>query len=43
MVDTKISELDINSYVKKEDGKSLISDEKLALIDTNNNNITSIN
>lgn len=43
VVDTKISELDINSYVKKEDGKSLISDEKLALIDTNNNNITSIN
>lgn len=43
VIDTKISELDINSYVKKEDGKSLISDEKLALIDTNNNNITSIN
>lgn len=43
VVDTKISELDINSYVKKEDGKSLISDEKLSLIDTNNNNITSIN
>ena len=42
-VDTKISELDINSYVKKEDGKSLISDEKLALIDTNSSNITSIN
>lgn len=43
VVNTKISELDINSYVKKEDGKSLISDEKLTLIDTNNNNITSIN
>lgn len=43
VVNTKISELDINSYVKKENGKSLISDEKLALIDTNNNNITSIN
>lgn len=42
-INTKISELDINSYVKKEDGKSLISDEKLSLIDTNNNNITSIN
>lgn len=43
VIDTKISELDINSYVKKEDGKSLISDEKLALIDTNSSNITSIN
>lgn len=43
VIDTKISELGINSYVKKEDGKSLISDEKLALIDTNSSNITSIN
>lgn len=42
-VNTKISELDINSYVKKEVGKSLISDEKLALIDTNSSNITNIN
>ena len=42
-INTKISELDINSYVKKEVGKSLISDEKLALIDTNNSNITNIN
>lgn len=42
-VNTKISELDINSYVKKEDGKSLISNEKLTLIDTNSSNITSIN
>ena len=43
VIDTKISELDINSYVKKEDGKSLISDEKLALIDTNKSDIATIN
>lgn len=42
-IDTKISALDINSYVKKEDGKSLISDEKLALIDTNKSDIATIN